>query len=292
MEKVFDILTKKYNLKSTHIRIIKSLLEKEYSARDLSKTTSIPIGSIYELLKELLEYKLIQEKRLSKKIYYIDDFEENILNFSDNEIDKYANAREDLLSNLIKKKNQVVAFDNYSKFKLECIKKDPSPKVVDGFIANYQFPIFFYPSDKNLYFEYKKKINNLLGYNFSKKDVLVNSINKKKYEALHEKNIRYRWIINEKEFNDLIKISKNISKDEYDRFRDRVNSAIKNKDIELYISKEVKDYQFIITDKTLQFQLRMKPLFVGMIISDSNTIEVYKKSFESLIANSNRIKEI
>ncbi len=291
MDKIYEILTKEYKLKSTHIRIIKKLINKEYTVRELSKATKIPIGSIYDLLNELLDYKLILEKRGTSKIYYIDDIEQNILNFSDNAINKYTNAREELLSNILHNKNQLTAFNSYSDFKLECLKQEPNPTIVDGFISNYQFPIFFFPEDKKMYFEYKKQIFQHLGQDYSRKEFLVNSIHKSKYHELQKKDVKFRWIINNKEFNDLLKIIKHISLKEYNEFKKRINLVLDDKNIDIRITNDSKDYQFIITNKTLQFQLRVKPMFIGMVITDSETIDVYRKTFNSVFSKSKKIKK-
>ncbi|MBW2994959.1 hypothetical protein KY312_01265, partial [Candidatus Woesearchaeota archaeon] len=215
------------------------------------------------------------------------NLDENLVNFADKQISRTTTAREELINSLKRRKKNITAFSNYLKFKLECIKQDPYPKHVHGLVTGFRFPIFFFPDKR--YFDYKKIIAKHLGQHFSKEEELKNSINIKKYKELQEK-CEYKWLLSLDEFNTYMKlIEKHFSKQEMKDLFNHIKQTLKENNIEIRFTNEKKDYQFLVTNNTVQFQLRNKPMFIGMVIADEETRTAYEEMFMNMWKDSKKL---
>ena len=70
-----------------------------------------------------------------------------------------------------------------------------------------------------------------------------------------------------------------INKDEYDEYVKKTKKKITKN---IRITKTKKEFQFILTDNSVQLQIREEPLFYWLIIFDKNTIKFYEKMFIKL----------
>lgn len=278
MQETLTILEKQYDLKESHIRLLKALINNERTARELVKKTKIPVGSIYELLDELVSMKIVKVKKQPYKTYYIDDFEQAIADFADEKINQQASAREELLKSIRSAKQKVEAYDDYFEFKLGCIKYDPKPKRIYGVISNMQFPRFMFPENKKDYLKYKQLIKKHLGAEFSESEEIRNSINVKKYEELEKSCKDFRWVLNKDEMRMFRRIAAKL--DGLRELRKRIQDARK-RGVKIRITNERKE-QFILTDKSVQMQIRDQPLFIGLIVVDSKTVSAYEKLFSGI----------
>ncbi len=279
MQKTFEILSKKYNLKQNQIRLISALANRELTVRELIKETKIPIGSVYDQLEELVEMKLVKVKKKPYKVFYIDDFDQVLADFADEQINKQANLRDELLKSITQSRQKIEAYEDYLEFKLGCIKHDSCPSKVYGLLSNFQFPRFMFPENKKKYLKFKENIKRLIGFKFSENEELRNSINIKKYEELENSCKDFRWIINKNEFCRFIQLVKKFGVSEFTELKNRIKAA-KSRGVKIKIT-DTKQDQFIITNNSVQLQVRDYPLFIGLIIMDKKTISYYERIFMS-----------
>lgn len=282
MEKIYTLLKDEYNLKTSHILILKELQKgKKLSAKDLVYTTKIPIGSIYEFLRDLENINLIQTINENPTKYQIDDFEKNMIKFIDSEFENNLRKREKILTHLkeSKRDENFQAFSNYSDFKLTCIKITPTPKILYGELKNYKFPIFFFPNEKELHAKYKMaiskhlcKISNITN---------PNNINlADQYKKTLNTTQEIKWLISQTELTNFFKIiEKEFGKTELKKLKQQIKEYLKQPHIEVKVTTQNIDYRYYLTENSFQPMLMFEPTFIGMVISDEKVINTFHQTF-------------
>ena len=81
MEKVLNELGKNFDLSGKELIIIEALTDKKQNAAQLSKTTDIPLGRIYEYLNHLITIRIIEKSEKKPFIYFIENLDQNISEF-------------------------------------------------------------------------------------------------------------------------------------------------------------------------------------------------------------------
>jgi len=272
MQEIYSILKKQFGLKESEIRILKSLHNGKKTARQISKQTNIPIGSIYDLLKELVSKKLIQQEKSPYYTYHIKNLSQNLSEFADRKLIETNNAKEELLKHVQEKGRKVMSYASYLEFKQGCVLHDPRPKKVYGLVTNYQFPLILFP-EKNM-LKVKKALAKEAGKVFSKNAMFMNTPNVRKYKELQKKCDDFKWIVQVGELKKYKKLLSRISM--LTEVRDQLK---KHKNTDIRVADEWKDHQFIVTNNTVQIQFRDSPIFIGLIIQDPKTVKAYSEIF-------------
>jgi len=287
MDKIYTLLKERYHLKSSHISILNELNKgKELSARDIVYKTKIPIGSIYDFLRDLIDMKLIDINSSGANTYYVKDFEENMLNFVDNSFKDSLSSREELLKlvSQSKKSKQFVAYNDYNEFRLECFKVSPNPKKLFGNLRDFKFPIFFFPRNEKKYMKYKKALEN-------KKNNETYYFTKSYWDSV-ESVKTIEWTVNVNELKEYFKIiEKNFGKDELNLRKKKIMSYVKKDNIKVRVLNKDIGYRYYLTENSFQLILMFEPVFIGMIICDQNVLDTYFKIFKESFKHGVDLKE-
>lgn len=286
MEEIYTILKSDYGLKSSHIQILQEFSRKnQLSAKELVFRTKIPIGSIYEFVRDLVDFELIHViSGKNPTIYTVINLSENVLKFVDKKFENHLRNRENIFriieSSYIKK--EYLAFDNYEEFKIGCLKISPNTYFLYGEIKDQRLPIIFFPKEKE---KYKLYLKVLYGYDFN----TISSILTDNYWSTLDDIDDIKWIISEKDLTRYINIIKEkFGKVEYNIRKKEIKEILNSKNIQIKVCDDSISYHYYITQSSVQLILMKEP-FVGTIIPDLNVISKYRLIFENKF---NKLKDV
>lgn len=174
---LLEELVKLYGLKKNYFVILESLLEKDLTAEEILKKTSVSSGRIYRLLKELETMGLI-EKIPGKPAFYSNrNFPKKVRNFLSYSFDHQVNKQigiNNLLNSFEEGTNAEIIYGSKEKYDLEILEILKSGKWVKILHKDLSFPWFIYMHDEEKFLKIREKIkqSRIIGSSGKKENLL------------------------------------------------------------------------------------------------------------------------
>jgi predicted transcriptional regulator len=289
VENILNELKNDFQLKDSHISIIKSLKEKDCTADEICSLTRIPKGKIYELLNELLNVNLIKKIRQIPAIYSAKDIKSNTLDFLKYCFDELVAKEVRIMSMLDRGEQQIEVITNKEKciFRImESLAKENNFRIVFGAKS---VPMFFYPDNNQLHLKLRKKLvkeRETLAGDKHNAILLANT-----YKEAHKLEKRFRFLITEEAFNLYMKTaSKELSKKEFRDLIKKIKGYVRRADIDLRVMQgHIFNYIYSSNDRLFIIMFSAK-MAISLVITSEKAVNAFADLFDDVFKNSKNIK--
>ncbi|MFT4303996.1 MAG: helix-turn-helix domain-containing protein [Candidatus Woesearchaeota archaeon] len=279
---IIEKLQQNFGLDKRQALILKVLISnKEMSAKDLSKTTGITMGRLYEQLSILEEVKIIERIGRRPFKFRTINLDEKVIDFTQSKIRKMLKSQADILEIVNETKSTVFDRINDSKkFTYEHLNMiSESKKTIKYISLHTSFPFLMYPMDINKFEQLRKIIVNkrmtITFYDHYITRMIFNTY----YDALKEG----------KSFEVIFELSSLISHMEiiasqgeffFKNWKKMVLDQIKLYNLKIYVIDEYTPFQIDINEYKVNISFRHEKIINGIIIRGREITELYSKVFE------------
>jgi hypothetical protein len=290
-------LKRGYGLKENHIFILKVLKSKDLNADEICDKTKIPKGRIYEFLNYLIHTRLIIKQLGSPAKYSIENLNQKLVDFAENQLNKELEKRSKLISLIDrdKTKSEFKVFTDPEESKIETRKAWGESKEIKLILRGSYLPyLFLLSKDMDaIYYKVIKIANNynLFLHRLTKKDVI------KKLEYLKpvlDKQIKWVYILDESSVeNMLLILKKELSTKEFKEYIINIKKQLlENKNIIIRSIVEPSEYNIrICDDRKVHIMLR-KYVYLTIATENREVINAYVKLFNKMYAKSKPFEEL
>ena len=292
MEKVIKELGKNFNLNGKELLIVEALLEGSSNAHNLSKTTNIALGRIYDYLNNLIKVRLVDRSEKKPYIYSIDKFDENIADFLKYNFEDMVQKQHrimHLLEHRTKNFDEIEIIESGDDFSFRTIQLLKEAKFIKNVVRHGSVPFSVYPDKIDDFSKVRRIVienRTTLAYTTPEMTLMIYQAHEEAYKS--GKSIEY--IVERQSLNSYLNLmKKKFKKEFYNKTIEMIKERLEKYNVKIYVLDEFVPMQIFVTDKKVFLALIHLMHTQGIILMNKTAEELYSTYFDDL---KNRCKQI
>lgn len=287
-ENIFEELGSEYNLGKKEVLILKTLANKQLSAKGLCEKTGVPKGRIYSFLNTLINLKLISTNNEHPAEYTLNNSKENIAEFLKLKFQEFTEKQTKIL--------EMINYDERDKVEIIKTKEEYAYHLMHEAETNEKFkyalnyntiPYFFYSFDDETFYKIRKVISkkrsSFTGERLTPilKKVLLDSFKSKKI---------YDFIICKSAFDLFFDtIEKELGAEEALKRIEEIEKNLREFHITINVVNEANPLQVLINERNIIIAIAQHDFLTGIKMGKTDTLKLYDLYFEQLLERSKPI---
>jgi predicted transcriptional regulator len=291
MREIILKLQEHFGLDEKHSLILNVLIDNnKISAKDICKETSIAVGRIYDYLNFLIDSGLIKRSLKRPYVYYIDNLNESIINYTKTKLDTMLDSQYDLIESMSKTSpehfDRFTSSKKFTQIHLSMISE--AKKTMKYISLHTACPYVLYPEDKDNFIKLRKAIVESRP-TITYFDPMVTILIYKTYFTALNQGKEFIIIMEKKSFYDHLLVIKKLGVVFFNYWKKSIIEQFNKYSIKLYIIDEYLPFQIDINEKRVNVSFRHFEIINGIVIYGENITGLYNQVFEQHI---NRSKDV
>ena len=193
---ILQTLEKQFGLSKKHTKILRVLIGKEFTAKQICEKTGLSLGTLYPFLNELCDYGLIDINERYPTLYSIMDFLDNVAEFSVNKMKELRGKRNLLMKQFEPRdKIEIIPIVNSEEYNDHLASLWLGSNHCWVIARNISIPYEFYTSDPELFRELRELTKNNRPVLSDTNDGNISYILFKIIQKAHQKKRPFTYIV-------------------------------------------------------------------------------------------------
>lgn len=291
-EDLLEILRRDFGLRENHEAIIRILAEGPgLTAQQICDATGIPKGRIYDYLNELIAEHLILKKPTDPAIYWIDDVEKRIYEFSARRFEDLIEKERRLLKKIyFAKATDVENLPSRYQYNSHLAKEHYIAEWINNIRSDGHYPLVFYPKSDDEYFSIKRRLMEREYLGVKDKMAMIR-LRRARYQAMKEGK-KVRFIISEPSYFEFVDSVKTEFGKSYLKERlQELNDVLKRyPNVKIRVLPKPISYDLFVSDKAVAFALEHRGILRGLIVHNPFVCDSYNQIFQRYYAEGKDVR--